>query len=433
MGSGPDLAHPFGAWAETAPPCPQLPVISGSLTTDIAIVGAGYTGLSTAIHLARAGARCVLLEAREPGWGESGRNTGWLEPNWWMKDPAVIRKRFGDELGDALTRQIATGPQLLARWIDDFGLDFEWDPGGLVMATAESKRAQQLAEESRDWQSLGIDHPYLDREAIIRHVPGSYFKGGLLLPTGGTLNPLALSRELARALVELNVSLFCRSPVKGISYQGGAWELATERGKVRSESLILASGASTGSLWPSLARAQAIWRAGVIASEPYEALDDLLPAGSAVADLNLSNVFTLRRATGNRLVTSVLAPVGQSRDASLVAAPFMRKFRQLFPEFPEPRWRHVHYGEIGLSRDMLPRLCQIGPNAWTAFGYSGTGINYGLLFGGFLAELALSEGREKPIYPLEDLAPYPLRRTIAAALRYLHAPISRGIFSRGRF
>lgn len=430
MGSGQDIDRNFGIWAQSAPPGPDLPELSGRLNTDTVIIGAGYTGLSTAMHLARSDARCVLIEAREPGWGESGRNTGWLEPNWWMKDPGTIRARFGEEIGKALSREIVEGPALLERWRSDHGLMFEWDPCGLVMGTADSARAEKLAEESRDWSALGIDYPYLDDKAMSRHVPAAYFKGGLLLPTGGTLNPLAFSRELARALLELEVPVLARSPARAVEHRDGRWWVRADHGEITAKSLILATGASTQCLWPPLASAQAIWCAGVIASKPYAALDDLLPAGTAVADLDLLNVFTLRRADGNRLVTSVLSPVRSTADAGAVAAPFMRKFRRLFPDFPEPTWSHVHYGNIGLSRDMLPRLCKIGPNAWTAFGYSGTGINYALLFGGYLARLALSGEGEKPLYPIDQLANYPLRRTVAAALRYLHAPISRGIISR---
>ncbi|HKX55983.1 MAG TPA: FAD-binding oxidoreductase [Xanthomonadales bacterium] len=430
MGSLKDLGHPFGVWGETAPPCPALAKFSGAQTVDIAIVGAGYTGLSAALHLAKVGARCAVLEAFEPGWGESGRNTGWMEPNWWMKDPALIRARFGAERGNELTQIVASGPALLSRWIAEYGLAIEWDPCGLVMATADSRQALKLAQESRDWQSLGIDHPYLDESAMGRYVAGSYFKGGLWLKGGATLNPLALSRELCRAAIEAGAQVHVHSPVRSIKQNKGLWELTSDGGTLTCRTLLLATGVSTGTLWPRIASAQAEWHAAVIASDPYDALDDLLPAGSAVADLNFTNILTLRRAAGNRLVTSVLAPALPNGDAGSVAVPFMRKFRRLFPHFPEPRWRYLHYGKIGLSRDMLPRLCQLGPNAWTAFGYSGTGINYAVLFGRFLAELALSDGHAETAWPVEPLAPYPLRRTVGAALRYLHAPVSRNILSR---
>ncbi|HET9475483.1 MAG TPA: FAD-dependent oxidoreductase, partial [Steroidobacteraceae bacterium] len=75
----------FGIWGASAPAAPDLPHLEGPLDCETAIVGAGYTGLSTALHLAERGESCAVIEAREPGWGASGRNTGWLEPHWWLK------------------------------------------------------------------------------------------------------------------------------------------------------------------------------------------------------------------------------------------------------------------------------------------------------------------------------------------------------------
>ena len=135
----------FGVWETTAPPAATWPTLQGPLAADIAIIGAGYTGLATALHLAESGHRPVVLEAREPGWGASGRNTGWLEPNWWLKRPSDIDAMFGRERGAALTRWVASGPQLLQSWIERHGLDVPIDDRGLLMATDQPAKAASLA------------------------------------------------------------------------------------------------------------------------------------------------------------------------------------------------------------------------------------------------------------------------------------------------
>ena len=424
------MSGEFGVWAASAPAAPALPPLDADLDCEIAIVGAGYTGLSTALHLAEAGQRCVVLEAQEPGWGASGRNTGWLEPNWWMKKPADIASLYGSDRGAELSRWVASGPQLLDRWIAQYGLQVEIERGGLVLATEQPDKAAELEAEVRDWQALGVAHDYLDRTGVQRYIPTSRYAGGILLKGGATLNPLALSRELARACVARGVEIFVRSPVAAIERDGSSWRLKTPRGTVRCRRLVLATDAYTRDLWPALGGSFATWHVAVIASEPYARLHELLPGGAAFCDLGMSNIFTLRRAAGDRLVTSTFAPVRRSLSPAAVAGPFMRKFSKVFPTQPAPRWQYAHFGEIGLSRDMMPRIVQIGPQAWTAYGYSGTGMNFALLMGGELSRLVQADQIDAARFPVASFERFALRRVIGLALRYVHAPVARSLVSR---
>jgi glycine/D-amino acid oxidase-like deaminating enzyme len=422
-------AGEFGVWGATAPPLSPLPSLAGPLHADIAIVGAGYTGLSTALHLAERGLPCVVLEAREPGWGASGRSTGWLEPHWWMKRPSEIRAMFGEPLASELTRWVANGPQLLERWIGRYALDVAIDDRGLLLASDRPAKAAALAAEAAEWRALGVDHDYVEADALPRYVGASGYLGALALRNGLTLNPLALCRELARAAVTHGAQVFVDSPATALARSGDRWRVDTPRGQLTARRLVLATDAYTRALWPQLERTYATWHAAVVASEPYPAIDEILPAGHAFADLGLSNIFTLRRA-GRRLVTATLAPVRRTLPPAEVAAPFARKFARLFPQLPAPRWAYRHYGEIGISRDAMVRLCQIGPDAWTAYGYSGTGINMALLLGEQLADLAATGAQREPAFPLTDLEPLPLRGAVSFGLRYVHAPLVRHVVSR---
>jgi sarcosine oxidase len=418
----------FGVWGATAPAARSWPALDGPLDTDIAIVGAGYTGLSTALHLVESGQRPVVLEAREPGFGASGRNTGWLEPNWWMKRPRDIDAMFGVELGAELTRWVASGPLLLQRWIDRYGLRVPLDDRGLLMASDRPDKADALASEVEEWQRVGVDHAYVDATELEAYVPTRRYRGAMLLRHGATLNPLTLCRELARAVVECGGQIFGGSPVAGIERRDGRWELRTPSGRVAAKRLVLATDAYTRALWPQLGRSYATWQAAVVASEPYPALARVLPRSVAFADLGLANVFTLRKPDG-RLVTATLAPVRRGLSPREVAVPFARKFARVFPELPAPRWQFRHYGEIGISRDMMVRLCALGPDAWTVYGYSGTGMNMALLLGGKLAQLAAAGVQSAPAFPITPLAPVALRRTVSCGLRYVHAPLVRHVVS----
>jgi glycine/D-amino acid oxidase-like deaminating enzyme len=419
----------FGVWSLTAPG-PSLPGLEGPLEREIVIIGAGYTGLSTALHLAERGIAATVLEAHEPGWGASGRNTGWLEPNWWLKRPSQINRRFGAERGARLTQWVASGPRLLERWCTQYGLEIEADRRGLLMVTDSPQKAQALEAEATEWQQAGIAYDFLDGTAVSSCIATRRYRGGLFLRDGCVLNPLALSRELARACLQKGVRIYGHAPVASIARDGNDWLLATPAGPVRCRRLVIATDAYTGNLWPPLARAYATWHLSVIASEPYAPLGELMPRGIAVADLALGNVFTLRSACGGRLVTSMFAPVSALDEPRAVAEPFMRKFRRVFPSAPEPRWEFAHSGVVGLTKDMMPRLCAIGPGAWTAYGYSGTGINLSLLLGAELATLVQTDDANATLFPVTPLEPLAARGLIAWGLKYVHAPVSRGLISR---
>ena len=419
-----------GLWEATAPPALALPALDGSLDAEVVIIGAGYTGLSTALHLAESDRPSVVVEAHSPGWGASGRNTGWLEPNWWLKKPAQIDAMFGAERGQQLTRWVASGPRLLEEWEKRYSMQVEAVRRGLIMATDDAAKASELEAETRDWQRAGVANEFLDRNALRRHIASDRYRGAIWLRDGVTLNPLALSRELARACISRGTRIFGNSPVTTIARQGSHWMLTSRRGQIRARSLVLATDAYTRALWPEVLTAYWTWHCAVVASEPYASLHELMLSGTPFADLNLANVFTLREAAHGRLVTSTYAPVRRGLSPADVAEPFMRKFRKVFAGRPEPRWQFAHYGEVGLSSDMMPRLCALGPQAWAAYGYSGTGINLALLLGGQLARLVGGADPASSLYPVTQPRPVAMRRALGWGLKYLHAPLSRSLVSR---
>jgi glycine/D-amino acid oxidase-like deaminating enzyme len=410
------------------------------LSAEVAVVGAGFTGLSTALHLAYEGIPTVLLEAGVPGAGASGRNAGWMQPDWWMKEPKQVIAAFGAELAERLTHWVAGGPRLLESWIERFAMSIEFRRSGFVLATNQARKAQALAAIAPAWSRLGLALEYLDAAEVRKHVATDRYCGGILLRDGATVNPLALSRELARVCVEQGVQLFANTPVIAIRRAGARWQLITPSGEASARRLVLATDAYTRALYPALTRALVHWRLAIVASEPYPALRDLLLTGRPFADLAMGNMFTLRGSAGagsgtpgfqaDHLVTSTFAPVRRGLTPAQVAEPFMRKFRRVFSAFPPPNWRYLHYGEVGVSRSMLLRLCSIGEQAWTAYGYSGHGVNNSLLMGGELARLAAGAAARESIFPVTQLEPLPLRRAVEVVLKYVHAPMARAVVSR---
>jgi len=425
-----DLSSEFGVWANTAPAALSLPSLTTDSECDILIIGAGYTGLSTALHLAEHSIPCTVLEAQQPGWGASGRNTGWLEPNWWMKQPKDLTVQFGEDLGNRLSRWVAAGPDLLQRWLERYQLDIEFSQRGLLLASDQISKVKAWDAEARDWQALGVNNRSLNAAEVSAYVPTDRYCGGLLLSAGATLNPLALSRELARACVASGVPVYAGTPVLSVQRSGSEWRVATPQSMISARRLVLATDAYTGDIWPELRNAYATWELALIASAPYAAMQELLPKGTPMGDMGLANILTLRSTADHRLVTSTFAPLRSGLSAQATAKPFMRKYRRVFPQLPPPQWEQVHRGIIGLSKDMMPRLCHIGPGAWTAYGYSGTGINLALQLGSELAKLVATDEPRETLFPVSQLKPMSAHRLISAGMKYLHAPLSRHVISR---
>jgi sarcosine oxidase len=281
------------------------------------------------------------------------------------------------------------------------------------------------------WQRLGVDNTFLDSSSVRRYVGGGRYQGAILYSGGATLNPLSLSRELTRACLNQGVSVFSGALVQQMQRNAQRWYARTTISTVRARTLVLATDAYTEQLWPELRRAYSLWRVSLVASSPYSASSQVLPARVPFAEFSLSSLFTLRNGPGSSLVISTHAPARANRSPSEKAAPFVRRFRQVFPDAPEPQWATSHDGYCGLTPDMLPRISQIGPDAWAAYGYSGSGINLGLLMGGELAHHVRGAAQHDGTYPVTPVKPVTARRIVEGGLKYILAPLSRGF--QGRF
>ena len=143
-------------WAKTAPPPPETPTLSGKVDADVAVVGGGYTGLSTALHLAEAGKSVVLQEAEEIGWGASGRNGGIVFASWLNVPPEKAISRFGPEHGERMNRMMVSAGRLVPHLIEKYTMDCDFRKTGML-GVAETKNQilkkiiRILAKKDQNW------------------------------------------------------------------------------------------------------------------------------------------------------------------------------------------------------------------------------------------------------------------------------------------
>lgn len=405
------LSH--GLWEASAPPAPEAPALQGHATVDVAIVGAGYTGLSAALHLAEGGATVRVLEALDIGFGGSGRNVGLVNAGMWVM-PAVLPAALGPFYGERLLERLGQGPSVVFDLIARHGIACEAERAGTLHCAVGAGGLREITERARQWQARGAPVELLDAATAARLTGARGFSGALLDRRAGTIQPLAYARGLARAAQVAGAVLHARSPVAALRDEGTHWRLSTAQGATLDARWVLvctnAYSAPDG-LWPGLD--------SELVHLPYfnfatRALTDaeratVLPQRHGAWDTR-QVLTSFRLDAANRLV---FGSVGALHGAGLAIHRDWgrRALARLYPHLKGIDFEHAWYGRIGMTPDALPRLHRLARNTWSFSGYNGRGISPGTVFGRELARLVLGQqGETDMALPVSPWQPVSLRR-----------------------
>lgn len=386
--------HP-GLWLETAPAAPATAPLEGTITADIAIVGAGYTGLCAALHAAGAGARVLVLEADEIGAGGSGRNVGLVNSGLWLM-PEELERRLSPLTSGAdphpLARLLGEAPAAVWALIARFGIECEAQPAGTLHCADDAAGLAALRARAGQWRARGVAVELLNGEAARARTGSPAFRGALFDPRAGTVQPLAYARGLARAAMAAGAVIHTQSPVSDARREGGLWRLQTPSGQVSAPRVIWAGNAyGTG---PAAAPAQALSVLPYFnfATDPLpdSLRSTILPGGEGA--WNTAKILTSWRLDmAGRFVIGSVGWLGAA-DMALHRAWAARRMARLYPVLAGQPFRHAWFGRIGTTPDALPRLWQPGEGAFGVLGYNGRGIAPGTVLGRLLAEAAMGQG-----------------------------------------
>ena len=186
-------------WAATAPPAPATPKLAESLKTDVLIVGGGFTGLSTALHLAETGCQVCVLEAHEPGWGASGRNGGQVNPTL-KHDPDELVRLYGAAKAEPLIDAVSHSADDVFDLVRRHAIDCAAVRSGWLQLAYSEKAVEGMRSRAAQWARRGAPVETLDRAAVAKRVGTQVFAGGWLDGRAGGLQPLAYTRGLVRPL-----------------------------------------------------------------------------------------------------------------------------------------------------------------------------------------------------------------------------------------
>jgi glycine/D-amino acid oxidase-like deaminating enzyme len=418
-----------GLWERTAPPPPATERLAGDVVADVAIVGAGYTGLSTALHLAERGLNAVVLEAVEIGYGAAGRSTGLVNAGLWVM-PSALMETLGPVHGGRLLDLLRDSPRTVFDIVDKHGISCELKRVGTIHCGAGENGAAEIKERARQWQALGAPVRVLDAAETRAKTGTSVYPASLLDLRAGTIQPLAYVRGLGRAAIAAGARVFTASPVERIAREGGAWHLATPGGSVRAKWAVLSTDTYTSRIMQELRGEQVVLPFFHVATAPLgdNVRRTILPEGQGAWDTR--TVLTCFRTddAGRLIVGSVGALRGTG--TAIHRGWALRHIRTLFPLLGAVTLEHEWYGRIGMTNDHLPRLHAPAENMIALAGFNGRGIAPGTVFGRELARHVAGEvpldGMFLPVTPARD-APFRAVREAyyEAGSQIAHLPPSR--------
>ena len=409
------LSH--GLWAQTAPPPPATEQLRHEIDADVGIVGAGFTGLSAALHLAEGGARVAVLEAADIGFGGSGRNVGLVNAGLWIM-PEDVRAILGERHGERLLETLSEAPGLVFELIRKHRIECEAARHGTLHCAVGPAGVADIERRAAQWQARGAPVRLLGRDAAANLVGSTAYEGALLDERAGTIQPLAYARGLARAAMAAGAAVHTGSPVLTAEPLGGGWRLGTAAGSVKAAHVIVATNAYTraGALpWSGIAGELVPLPYFQFATRPlgHNLKQSILPGRQGAWDTkDILSSFRLDQA--GRLVFGSIGAL-RGTGTAVHRAWARRAIRRIFPQLGPLEFEAAWYGRIGMTRDATPRLHEFAPNMIGFAGYNGRGIAPGTAFGRLLAE-HISGRLSADDLPLAktEVAAEPLRRLKAA-------------------
>ncbi|OLP58008.1 oxidoreductase [Xaviernesmea oryzae] len=397
-------------WTLTSHPRPDYTTTGLPSRCDSVIIGAGFTGLTAALHLARAGRSVVVLEAGRLGAGASGTNAGFVVPNFAKADPAAVRARLGNDKADALLSLVGAGGDAVFATIAEEGIDCDGAQTGWLQPAYGDAMARLLQARAQAWQALGRPVEALSAAEVAAETGMSLYSGGLIDRSGGTIHPLNYLFGLAAALTRHGGQLCEHTSVTAVDRAGTGWRVTAGTSQITADSVILATNAFNQGIAGRMGRTGVPLRVYQVATRPVDAtvVARIAPHRLPVGDTR-QNLFTYRLDRENRLISGGMAvnPVGAlSRVGRHVASRLAAELG--LPATPglAAAWT----GTAIMTPDFLPRLYRFGEGFFGGIGCNGRGIAMTAQLGRVLAGCALGAPLESQPIPLRQASALPFHR-----------------------
>ncbi|MGA5483145.1 NAD(P)/FAD-dependent oxidoreductase [Pseudomonas siliginis] len=412
--------HVNSYYAATRNEVIDFPILEEALDCDVCIIGAGYTGLSSALFLSEAGYKVTVLEAAKVGYGASGRNGGQLV-NSYSRDVDVIEERYGDKTAEILGSMIFEGADIIRSRIKDYDIKCDYRPGG-IFAAMNKKQLNGLAEQKRNWERYGNRNlKMLDAADIRREVGSDAYVGGLLDMQGGHVHPLNLALGEASAIVRLGGKIYEQSAAVEITY-GEPISVRTAKGLVRAKYLLIAGNAYLPQGLDNRVTAKSMpCGSQIVVTEPLteQQARSLIINNYCVEDCNYLLDY-YRLTADNRLLYGGGVVYG-AREPDDIEQLIRPKILKTFPQLKDVKIDYRWTGNFLLTMSRMPQFGRIEKNAYYMQGYSGHGVTCSHLAGKLISEMIRGDAERFNAFASLPHMPMLGGRTFSAPLTALGA------------
>ncbi len=377
--------YPPSFYAHAATPLPRFPAPQGAITCDVAVVGGGFTGLSTAWHLAERGYDVVLLEAQQVGFGASGRNGGQVGQGQRLEQDE-LESMVGAERARALWTIANQSVDLVREVAARDEVHAQFHPGVIHAA----HRARYVPDYAAYAEKLQTEYGYdriraLDREALQALVASPAYHGGTIDMGAGHIDPLELALGLARLATGAGARIFENAKVTALT-QGDPAKLTTGAAEITARHVVLACNGYLGGLEPRVAARVMPINNYVVATEPLgpERQEQIIRGNHAVADSKfVVNYF--RFSDDHRLLFGGTESYGY-RFPKDIRAKVRKPLAEIFPQLADVTLTHGWGGTLGITMNRMPHFERLAGNMLSLSGYSGHGVAMATLAGQIAAE-----------------------------------------------
>ncbi|KQZ79080.1 oxidoreductase [Mesorhizobium sp. Root157] len=409
---------PGRSWYEdTAGPRPEYPALDGSRQADVVIIGGGFTGLSAAAHLAKAGSDVVLIEAHRFGDGASGRNGGQLGTGQraWAEE---LEAEYGLTRARALFGLAEEAKAHLLEFAEANKIDIDYAPG--QMSVAHKKRFVDGYKAHAETMASRFSYPhisFMDARETAERLGSAHFFGGVRDVGTGHIHPLKLVVGTARVAAEAGAHLYESTPATGIVASGGKVLVTTPTGTITADKCLIAANAYGGTLEPVSAAHIMPIGSFIGATVPLGADSPVLPGGESVDDSRFV-VRYFRKSKDGRLLFGgrEIYAVSDPKDIHIG---IRKQIAEIYPALKDVEITHGWGGYVGITVPRKPFVREVMPNVISAGGYSGHGVMLSNFVGKLYAETVA--GNRDRLKLIEDLKipSFPGGRTFRTPLLFL--------------
>ena len=421
-------------WAEDFPgPDRDWPSVAGDVSADVAIVGAGYTGLSAALHLARAGVDVVVLEMHQPGWGASGRSGGFCCMGGAMLKDRGIHRRYGAKAAAEWDAAQKDAVHLVADLIAENGIDAQTHSKGETQLAHSPKSYRRLEAEANALVQAGEPVEFIETSALAdKGMCANGLLGGMTEPIGFALHPRRYVLGLAEAVLNAEGRILAHSSVDEVSHDVSGTVLRTPMGRVRAKRVIFATNGYSRDDIPNWLRSRFMPVQSNIMVTRKLTDQELADQGWTTSQM----VYDTRKLLHYfRLLPDGRMMFGMRGGIRATQAEDRKMHRMIRRDFEAmfPAWRHVEtpWFWTGLVCLTGKRVPYVGPvegmqGAFAGFGWHGNGIAMGTYAGRLLASLALGNDAEIPAV----MKGTPMQIPLGQKRRMILPPIYKGLALR---